>query len=334
MCAAKQKNANVNARFLAAIDHLLITGIRLGPQGKQAAIDKVLQLVPEWNRGDCWRRIRQLRRNSDCLRVRNTSNDLQRPNSIHKPPRSYARRWTASETERLLNWAGYESVTTIAQRLGRSVRAVRFRLGALGISAKVSDGWSQRALRNLLRVSPARLKYLVGSGMLKVRDARVSASSLAAIRASGDYSHGSTKITAEIDTGPRTMLNEDGYPWERAADLLGVSVTDIQELICSGRLKLMDMFVKDRAFEDFCRKHGNEINMALMDRATAQWLISEYGIREETRTEVISPAQKHALITRTCGCGKSIAGNVFFKHVRHCPILHVPGGPRKQRVAA
>ena len=70
-------------------------------------------------------------------------------------PPSYRAPWTPADDDRLLNWAGYEPVKKIAQRLGRSDRAVRFRLGALGISAKVTDGWSLRALRKMLRVSPS-----------------------------------------------------------------------------------------------------------------------------------------------------------------------------------
>src|SRR6266851_5634557 len=54
----------INPRLLPAIDQLLIAGIKLGPRKKHDAINKILQLVPEWKRGDCWRRIRQLRRTS------------------------------------------------------------------------------------------------------------------------------------------------------------------------------------------------------------------------------------------------------------------------------
>jgi hypothetical protein len=59
---------------------------------------------------------------------------------------------------KLLDLAGYEPVNEIAERLGRSERAVRFRLGALGMSARVTDGWSQCALRKLLRMSRTRLR--------------------------------------------------------------------------------------------------------------------------------------------------------------------------------
>ena len=89
--------------------------------------------------------------------------------------------WTPADDDRLLNLAGYEPVPKIAQRLGRSVRAVRFRMGALGMSAKVTDGWSLRALQKLLRVGPARLRYLIGHGLLRVRDAHITAASLAGI---------------------------------------------------------------------------------------------------------------------------------------------------------
>ena len=52
----------INPRLLPAIDQLLIAGIKLGPNKKHEAINKILKLVPEWKRGDCWRRIRQLPR--------------------------------------------------------------------------------------------------------------------------------------------------------------------------------------------------------------------------------------------------------------------------------
>src|SRR5271157_4524518 len=87
---------------------------------------------------------------------------------------------TASEEE-LLSWAGRDPVAKIARRLGRSVHAVRFLLRAHSISAKVTDGWSLEELRKMLRVSRTHhLRRLIGNGMLRVRDPRVTISSLAA----------------------------------------------------------------------------------------------------------------------------------------------------------
>ena len=123
----------IHPRFLPAIDRVLITGLRLGPLGKHQAINRVLQLVPEWKRGDCWRRIRQLRRPSNATALQVCSPPSSPPpcETASRSSRPASRPWTADEDARLLDWAGYVPVNKSAQRLGRSVRAVRFRLGAL-----------------------------------------------------------------------------------------------------------------------------------------------------------------------------------------------------------
>ena len=306
----------INPRLLPAIDQLLIAGIKLGPRKKHDAINKILQLVPEWKRGDCWRRIRQLRRTS-ALATPNVIQGSEQPANNGSSPRPFSRPWLPEDDDKLLDWAGYEPVTKIAQRLGRSVRAVRFRLGALGMSARVKDGWSQRGLRKLLRVSRARLRHLIASGMLRVRDPRITASSLAVVC--------ERKIqaidTSAIHMSKHATAEEEAYSWKRAAKLLAITVENVQNLISAGQLKLMDTFVTDRSFEDFCRKRGNEINMTLIDPATKKWLMNEYGVSETADSKILPRAQKHALVIRECRCGRKIAGNVYFRHVRHCRLL-------------
>src|SRR6516225_5333900 len=54
-----------SVKQLAAIDQLLIAGIKQSPAKKKDAINKVLQFAPRWTRQDCWQRIRQLRRVSE-----------------------------------------------------------------------------------------------------------------------------------------------------------------------------------------------------------------------------------------------------------------------------
>jgi hypothetical protein len=308
-----RNQAATNPRLLPAIDQLLIAGIKLGPSKKHEAINKILKLVPEWKRGDCWRRIRQLRKTA-ALATPNAIQDSEQPGNNVSSHRPLSRPWLPEEDDKLLDWAGYEPVNKIAQRLTRSARAVRFRLGALGMSARVKDGWSQRGLRKLLRVSRARLRYLIASGMLRVRDSRITASSLTV------WSEKNRPVMGlPLIRSPQTAIaGEDAYSWKRAARLLDVHVADVQNLISTGRVKLVDPFVTDRSFEDFCRKHGNEINMALMDPATRKWLMSEYGVSEAANDKTIPRAQKHALVIRACNCGRKIAGNVYFRHVRHC----------------
>jgi hypothetical protein len=302
----------LNPRLLPAIDQLLIAGIKLGPNKKHEAINKILKLVPEWKRGDCWRRIRQLRRTPAL--VSDAPQELKKSDEDGPLHRAPSRPWLPEDDAKLLDLAGYEPVDEIAERLGRSERAVRFRLGALGMSARVKDGWSQRALRKLLRISRTRLRQLIADGILRVRDPRITRASLAVHRAKD-------QCAVPSSASPSTALPSlpgRGCSWNRAAKVLSVELSDVQNLISAGQLKLVDTFVTDRAFEEFCKKHGSLINMALIDESTRKWLVREYGVPDPVEEKPLPRAQKHALIVRTCKCGRKIAGNVFFRHLRHC----------------
>jgi len=310
--------AAINPRLLPAIDQLLIAGIKLGPNKKHEAINKILKLVPEWKRGDCWRRIRQLRRTpalaSDASRGVQEMKEAAGDGPSH---RAVSRPWLPQDDATLLDLAGYEPVDRIAERLGRSERAVRFRLGALGMSARVTDGWSQRALRKLLRMSRTRLRQLVAAGMLRVRDARITPASLAA-----RWIKNQTTIDPAAVPLPGSLVNRVQTPcsWKRAAKILNIEEAEVQNLISVGQLKLVDTFVTDRAFEEFCRKYGSAVNLALIDRSTRKWLVSEYAVPDCSEDSKLPRAQKHALVIRACKCGRKIAGNVYFRHVRHCTI--------------
>src|SRR5271167_1666805 len=230
---------------LATIDRLLVASMKQGPAKKKDAINKILQLVPGWTREDCWERIRHLRKNPEfAAPAENHSNRAKRLEGTRplrrQPSTAPSGPWTPADDDKLLKLVGYEPAKKIARRLGRSERAVRCRLGALGISGKVTDGWSLRTLQTTLRVRRPRLRQLIGSGMLKVRDPRISASSLAGlcnkIRAS---LHPSSieRIAAALANG------DDAYSWERVATLLGVPVAQVQVWISAGQLRVLDTFV-------------------------------------------------------------------------------------------
>jgi hypothetical protein len=312
-----EKVARKCTKELAAIDQLLLAAIKQGPAKKRAAITRIVELVPGWNRGQCWQRIKELRRATKraALEERHSAK-AKKSGEATAIPRPVSRPWTPADDDRLLNLAGYEPVKRIAQRLDRSVRAVRFRMAALGMSARVTDAWSLRALCKLLRIRPSRLRDFIGNGLLRVRDARISASSLAAFCERNQPSLGPSiveRVTAALVKG------DEGYTWERAAELLGVTVAQVQSGISVGQLRLVDTFVTDRAFEEFCKKHGDQINMMLIDPATTKWLVSEYGVSQSvTDGATVWGVQKHALVTRACQCGRKIAGNAYFRHVRTC----------------
>jgi hypothetical protein len=310
----KYNNANGRFNWLPEMDRLLIVGVQSGPAFKRKAINKILEKFPQLTRGDCWSRIRHLRRTSE-LTADAKEPPKNRTNESAK--RSSARRWTAAEDDKLMDWAGYETVTKIAQRLKRSERAVRFRLGAVSVSARVTDGWSLRSLQKTLRVSPATLRRFIGTGALRVKDARVSGPSVAAcfekIQASLD------PATAE-KAAAALARSEDGYSLERAADLLGTTVAGVQEWLCSGQLKVVNSFVTDRAFQDFCKKHGHDFNLALMEPAMRKWLVKEYGVSPagDSSNQPVCRAKKHAFVIRSCNCGRKVAGNAYFRHVKVC----------------
>src|ERR1039457_1745962 len=233
-----EKTTRKCSKQLAAIDQLLIAGIKQGPAKKRDAINRILELVPEWTRGDCWQRINELRRAAKraALEERHPAKATESEEAA-AARRPACRPWTPADGDRLLNLAGCEPVKRIAQRLDRSVRAVRFQMAALGISARVTDAWSLRALWKMLRVRPSRLRYFIGNGLLKVRDARISANSLAAFCDQNRPSVGPSavkRVTAALVRGA------EGYTWERAADLLGVTVAQVQSGISAGQLRLVD----------------------------------------------------------------------------------------------
>ena len=303
-------------RWLPQVDRLLIAGIKHGPATKKEVISKILQLAPQWTRGDCWQRIRYLRKAAQLAAAEQPHTGKSKTSNSSAPNRAASRRWTPADDAKLVELAGYQPVKRIAQRLDRSERAVRFRLGALSMSAKVTDGWSLRALRKMLHVSPSRLRYLIGHGTLRVRDPRIAASSLTSFcnenRPSLDPS-ALERVSAAITRG------DEAFSWERVSELLGVQLEQVQALISGGQMRVLDPFVADRAFEDFCKKNVHEFNLDLMDPAAAKWLIKDYGVVPATSpNKNVSGARKHALVVRTCKCGRKIAGNVYFKHIKSC----------------
>src|SRR5579864_5221707 len=281
--------------WLPEMDRILIVGMKHGPQGIREATSKVLALRTGLTRADCWKRLRLLREsgNGSHPAPRNWPAQVKEllregyqqggekkrqaikavrdlyPGLPSNTPSRFARRqgwipkttqilgrrpWTLLEERKLWELAGYETASRIAERLGRSEGAVRFRLKSLGLSVKVKDGWSFRALQEMLHVGPSKLRRFIAEGSLRVRDPRISAKSLIALR--DDRIAAGTVATEAVEGVPQKLRKNGGYSWGSAAKLLGTDVGQVREWIVEGKLKIVDGFVTERAFQDFCKKRG------------------------------------------------------------------------------
>ena len=347
--------------WLPEMDRILIVGMKHGSQGIREATNKVLALRAGMTRADCWKRLRLLREtgNGSYPAPRNWPAEVKEllregyqqggekkreaikvvrnlyPGLPSNTPSRFARRqgwipkttqvrgrrpWTEHEERKLWELAGYETAARIAERLGRSEGAVRFRLKSLGLSVKVKDGWSFRALQEMLHVGPSKLRRFIAEGSLRVRDPRISAKSLVALR--DDRIAAGTVATGAVEGVPQKLRkNGNGYSWGSAAKLLGIDVGQVREWIVEGKLKIVNGFVTERAFQDFCKQRGSELNSALLGNEVRDWLVEGYSlpVDAEAGASSIPGNQKHALVTRRCpGCRRPMRGNIFFRHIKTC----------------
>ncbi|MCZ2074181.1 MAG: helix-turn-helix domain-containing protein [Bryobacterales bacterium] len=102
------------------------------------------------------------------------------------------------------------SLALIADRLGRSVGAVRQKLRVLGYAAESLGGYKVKDIAEMLAVSPGRVRYWVAEKLLLTKGGRITESSLAKFLA--DHPK---KVPFELLTRDmQNWLREMGYPEE------------------------------------------------------------------------------------------------------------------------
>jgi hypothetical protein len=237
------------------------------------------------------------------------------------PGQKLQRSWNESEDQLLWKLAGYESPQHIAHKLRRTEGAVRCRLKAQGLSGKVKDGISLRAFQEMFHIGHRRAYSLIARNMLRVRDARISATSIIALQEQ-------LEPTQRVPIVNRMSTNRQSAPvglsWERVARLLEASLDEVRTWLGRRQLRVVDTFITEKALEEFCRRCGRNdgprLNYRILDPKVLQWL-RDYGIAIPTpgTKSSVSGFEKHALVIRLCGeCGRSIRGNAYFIHLRAC----------------
>lgn len=88
---------------------------------------------------------------------------------------SFSRRrpWTTEDTAVLESCAGRYSTSSIARRLGRTFASVKAKVKQLGISVRMSEGYSQADLAELLGASPRSIRLWCRIGWLHLVNGRV-----------------------------------------------------------------------------------------------------------------------------------------------------------------
>jgi len=316
-------------------EKILREGHEIGWAGKREAVRELLHRHPAWRPHIIWRRAARL--------------GLARITTGRHPER-YRHPWSEEDDRVLLNLAGYRKLRTIAKLVHRSERGVRYRLAVLGKSSRVHfDGYARRALAEELHWGRKTIQRLIVEGLLEVRDPRITPESLQTLRKSGRLANLQLNQEGEnqassAGSGQEPTSPQDGKDfssrtdrawgnllkstrakeaWREVATELNVSLETAKKLIASRTLTLYDPRVTEKSFRNFCRHHGSLINLEFLDGETRDWLRNSMdldrnaGEGHAARWKVF---RKHALVVRRCtGCGRSIRGNAFFRHMNGCP---------------
>jgi len=118
--------------------------------------------------------------------------------------RRRAPRWTDVDVNHLL-WSidSNAALALIAERLGRSVAAVRKKLRDLGYKAESLGGYKVKDVAEMFAIAPARVQYWVAEKMLLTKGGRITESSL------------STFLVDHADKIPFDSLSVDMQNWLR-----------------------------------------------------------------------------------------------------------------------
>ena len=315
-------------------EKILRDGYGNGWQGRREAVRELLKGHPDWRPHTIWRRAAKL--------------GLAQKATMRCRERSGAA-WSEEDDRILLDLAGYKSAKVIAKLLHRSEAAVRTRLTLLGKSSRTHlEGFSRFALSRELHLSVNAIQRLIAEGVLEVRDPRITRASLDRLRQSGRLATiqqnafqyklcapqestceaglsaptSTTSVKAAARSRSSVRPSRATRVWAEVAESLKVPREDVEKLIAHGVLKLYDSRITEKSLQNLCRRYGSLINSDFLSRETREWLQSTMDFVPHAGEPIalcLTPLRKHARVVRQCKkCGRSIRGNVFFRHAKRC----------------
>ena len=92
---------------------------------------------------------------------------------------------------------------------------------------------------------------------------------------------------------------------------------------------MQDPRVTEKSLRSLCRRHGAMINYDFLNTETRAWLresLDLFPTAGEGETKHMAASRKHAQTVRKCeGCGRTIRGNVYFRHIKSCGQMSPKG---------
>ncbi len=316
-------------------DQILRTGYEKGWKGKREAVRELLRRHPGWQPHSIWGRAAKLR-------------------LVRKSPQKNRQRsrqpWTEDDDRILLATAGYKTAEFIAKALHRSENAVRYRLAVIGKSSRVHlEGYARRTLAQELHLGSRTIQRLIVQSLLEVRDPRITRKSMEEACRRGQLpgslhdlqpeTKGSGTLPCQEEPAATPSNNSKSGAscdaskpprscrakriWADVAKQFNVDASVIEQLIFCGVLKLYDPRVTERSLTKFCARYGALIKTDFLDKETRDWLAGSMDLAPSAGKDEaggLEAFRKHALVVRTCErCGRTIRGNVFFRHHKRCP---------------
>jgi len=112
----------------------------------------------------------------------------------------------------------------------------------------------------------------------------------------------------------------DNYTQEELARDLRVSPKTVRRWVTAGALERRDGRITHESLEEFCRKHGSEINFEVLDKEMQRWLIEDAGfVPGERRPVETRGVLKHLERIAVCPlCRRAVRGNAHTRHLKAC----------------